>query len=527
MLKRLKFVLFLLPVLLLFPPLCSPANIFSGAILTGSHVTAIYDLILILAESGHNVTFINIAAGELDRYPPHPNIHRVDIIVWDKDKDMMSEHCLKEIVLGPSSEALSFNAACEEVWREVYSRAASVYTGDTVLDLFKQTQFDVIIGEKVEVTGMAILGTFTHVPVINYEPTFLIIFSQLHNNIPLLLSSQPSLLNFNYLGRPASLVERLYEFSGILTFTRFGSVGVDAMIPFLHKFGFKEMSEVRDSVKLFLTNDHPAFTFPFLRPPNDIPIGCANLLGTKKEPLEFSPQISQFIDASAGKDIIYVSLGSFVKMSDVSWYPKLIGILIKLDLRVIVKVDKKSKMAFPDAVLPLSWAPQKDILRSGKLKLFISHCGNNGMLEAVYYNVPTLCIPQFGDQPVCAAVLESRGFGEVLLKEEIEEKSQEMVTKMLTNHGIYLENMRKASEVVDSEPGNVRAKLLWHVDYVSKHKQAEYLVNRVLRQQSLAEMYNLDIFVGATAVVILVIILIVRLLISFRNIFFLKMFSKT
>ena len=89
-----------------------------------------------------------------------------------------------------------------------------------------------------------------------------------------------------------------------------------------------------------------------------------------------------------------------MKMSNVSWYLHLVQILTELDLRVIVKVDKNFEKEFPNSVLSLNWAPQKDLLRSGKIKLFVSHCGNNGIIETVYYNVPVLCIPQFADQPV-------------------------------------------------------------------------------------------------------------------------------
>ena len=161
-------------------------------------------------------------------------------------------------------------------------------------------------------------------------------------------------------------------------------------------------------MKLFLTNDHPAFTFPFLRPPNDIPIGCSNILGTRNDRLQLPVQVLRFLEESVGRDVVYVSFGSLVTMDQLPWFTEIIEILTKLDLRVIVRVGKGSVNKFPQSVLPLSWAPQKALLKSGELKLFISHYGNNGRLETIYYNVPVLCVPQFGDQPVNVEIINDQ-----------------------------------------------------------------------------------------------------------------------
>jgi glucuronosyltransferase len=275
------------------------------------------------------------------------------------------------------------------------------------------------------------------------------------------------------------------------------------------------MQELQGSIKLFLTNDHPAFTFPYLRPPNDIPVGCSNLLGTKNHGLEFSPEIKHFLERSPDTDIVYLSLGTYVNINDAPWYLDLVNILIELDLKVIVKVDEDSANKFPKSVLPLSWAPQKDLLRSGRIKLFISHCGNNGRLETIFYNVPVLCIPQYGDQPLNAEVIRVKGFGEVLSKEEITTHARDVVTAMISNHSVYHENMVRASDVVESEPGNVRDKLLFYVEYVAQHKNVDYLVNKVIKQQNLLQIYNLDIIFIGCLIVILILAITFYVLIKF------------
>ena len=493
------------------------AHIFAGAFLGGSHLTAIYEATLILAEAGHKVTFLNVVAGERNKITKHPNIDVIDVIMWtDQDKDMMWKECVSELLAANSvsgDPTKAFGPGCMKVWTEVWKRSAEAATSETVLKLFRENNFDLIMGEKVEFNGMALLGTVTNVPVVNYEPSFMVGFSVNHNNLPMLGNSQPS-LTFSDFDKPPSFAERFAGLKKMLSFVPFMQTGQNAMQPFLEKHGYSLIEDVADSVKLFLTNDHPAFTFPFLRPPNDIPIGCANLLGSKEAPLNLSPEISKFLDESEGKDVVYVSFGSYVKSSEVSWYLDLIDILTEQDLRVIVKVDKSSDKKFPKSVLPLTWAPQKDLLRSGKIKFFVSHCGNNGRLEAMFYNVPVLCVPQFADQPVCAEIIRWNGFGNKLFKEDIKTKGKEMISTMISNHGIYLENMKRASDIVENEPGNVKENLIFYVEYLAKYKNVDYLVNKVIKQQSIIQIYNLDIIVPVCLICLALVILVLHLLIK-------------
>ena len=50
-----------------------------------------------------------------------------------------------------------------------------------------------------------------------------------------------------------------------------------------------------------------------------------------------------------------------------------------------------------------------DFLGHPQIKVFVYHCGMNGVWEAVYHGVPMVAVPLFGDQMDNAQRLVSRG----------------------------------------------------------------------------------------------------------------------
>lgn len=192
--------------------------------------------------------------------------------------------------------------------------------------------------------------------------------------------------------------------------------------------------------------------------------------------------------------MVYVGFGSYAEVRKVKWIQPIIRTLDSMGIRTILKVvGSEKEMYFEDSILPMTWVPQMDLLRSGRVQLFISHCGNSGRMESIYFNIPLLCIPIFGDQFTNAAIVVFKEFGKMLHREDIEDKFEDTVKEMLSNRNKYSENMKQASDIADNEPSDGKKSLIFHVEQLCKHGNLDYLTNQLITQQSFIQLNSLDL----------------------------------
>lgn len=72
------------------------------------------------------------------------------------------------------------------------------------------------------------------------------------------------------------------------------------------------------------------------------------------------------------------------------------------------------------------------------VKAFISHGGLLGTTEAVHCGVPTIVMPQFGDQHTNARALEANGGGVILqLYDVTEERVYKALKKVLSSEWVF------------------------------------------------------------------------------------------
>lgn len=272
---------------------------------------------------------------------------------------------------------------------------------------------------------------------------------------------------------------------------------------------------------IIFINDHPAFSFPYLTPPNTFYLGPFHLKNrvTKQLPETYY----KFIDNCEHEHVVYLSFGTyFSKISQLSQLSDIIQTLNMMNLCVIVRTDIDLTDQYnlsSNKFLQQKWVPQKDLLGSGKVHFFISHCGNNGRLESVFYKVPLLCIPLFADQYHNARLVASKEFGLCLKREQLTAHTfKQALDEMLERQSAFYERMRSAVDIAVRDPGAGTEVLKFYSDLLIKNKNSEFLINRIVENQWSHEILNLDILLLAFLIVLGLVIIIMTLLCKFiRN----------
>lgn len=112
----------------------------------------------------------------------------------------------------------------------------------------------------------------------------------------------------------------------------------------------------------------------------------------------------------------------------------LLKVFSKLKQRVVMKWESDTLEDKPDNVFIGKWLPQDDILAHSNIKLFMSHCGLGGVVEAKHHGVPILGFPLFGDQETNAAVVVNEGWGvKIEFAKMTETTLNEAITEVLEN----------------------------------------------------------------------------------------------
>ena len=389
------------------------------------------------------------------------------------------------------------------------------------------TKFDLIIVEETIFHPLAVIARRLKIPLVTAISVVDQQRAKNEQNLPILLTSEASqFLNIED-SSPPSFLQRAEVFFelGMFIFKLVPGM-MDIMAGHLAEAGLQGLTDLDNATQLYLVNDHPALSFPNLKAPNSLNIAG---IGFKFPSSPLDDDLSLFVKTSKseGKEIVYVSLGTLAFSMD--FYGEIFGeeflkTLLGLgNVAIIVRSDRK----YPDLshVFSQSWLPQKELLASSQLSLFISSCGNNAKVEAVLSEVPLLCIPLFTDQYFNSLLVKRNKFGEMLLKEDFSHQAlQKLTSHMLRNREEYVKKMKVASHAVLLDPSTPEQNLVFYCNLLMQHGNLDYLRNEVIMKQSMVEIYNLDVL--GILVVVLVVVLVMFLVICKKLVIFSRRFLK-
>ena len=160
-----------------------------------------------------------------------------------------------------------------------------------------------------------------------------------------------------------------------------------------------------------------------------------------------------------GKPLLYTSLGSLFN----NWpefYEMLFPVVTDLDINVLCSLGKTIKPEdlgeIPENVTLMAFTPQLEVLEH--TSYFITHAGTGSVMEAMYFGVPCLCIPQMDEQILTAnRMKELKVASDVLLKEQVTEETLREGLKKLLEDESYTANAKAMSREMRQTGGCERA----------------------------------------------------------------------
>lgn len=170
-----------------------------------------------------------------------------------------------------------------------------------------------------------------------------------------------------------------------------------------------------------------------------------------------------------GKPLLYTSLGSLFN----NWpefYQMLFPVVKEMDINVLCSIGKTIKPEdlgeIPANVTLMAFTPQLEVLKH--TDYFITHAGVGSVMEALYFGVAMMCIPQMDEQIFTAKrMLELDLASSMMLKPEVTEDSLRKALHELIENPKYKRNAEAMSREMQSEGGCERAAQAV-IDYVNK-----------------------------------------------------------
>ena len=149
---------------------------------------------------------------------------------------------------------------------------------------------------------------------------------------------------------------------------------------------FDSVDELMERSKLWILTSDAIIDSPKPIMPHTIEVGGLTTQPAKKLPED----IQSFLDG-AEDGVILVSFGSMMSKFPVILLRKFLEAFNRIERHRIIwrLTNVSSEFKIPNFIRQGGWMPQNDILAHPKVKLFITHSGNNGQFEALYHGVNT------------------------------------------------------------------------------------------------------------------------------------------
>ena len=222
--------------------------------------------------------------------------------------------------------------------------------------------------------------------------------------------------------------------------------------------------------------------------------------------------LSKWIQDKEDKSVIYISMGSiadtsnelvvaFVKSTNSTTY-SVVWSLNELHQHFLDDMKLDSHKYFIS-----SWTPQVTLLQHKSISMAILHGGSNGVHEALYYGVPLIVIPQFGDQFDWAAMVEHSGVGIQLKPHQVTSQTIKKSIETIES-GEYHKKAQKMSQIMKRAGGVDKAADL--VEFYVNVGYDHLIPGPVKYKWSWIQYYNIDVHVTLLCIILIIMYCIVK-----------------
>ncbi|XP_019818415.2 UDP-glucuronosyltransferase 2C1-like isoform X3 [Bos indicus] len=165
------------------------------------------------------------------------------------------------------------------------------------------------------------------------------------------------------------------------------------------------LCEIMGKADMWLFRSYWDFEFPQPYLPNTEFVGGLHCKPAKPLPKEFE----EFVQSSGKDGVVVFTLGSMIKNLSEEKSNMIASALAQIPQKVLWRYTGKKPKTLGANTRLYKWIPQNDLLGHPKTRAFITHCGTNGIYEAIYHGVPMVGIPMFGDQHDNLARMKAKG----------------------------------------------------------------------------------------------------------------------
>ncbi|UMM34645.1 hypothetical protein L5515_007630 [Caenorhabditis briggsae] len=390
-----------------------------------SHVYFTARIANVLATRGHKVTVIdNIFRYDVDNELSSDIDQILNVEPSPQVTQLLSTGSLPTILWNSKASPEEQRAIMEGLGHVHRLQCAHLIQNTTLIPKLQEMKFDFAIHEVFDSCGTGILE------VIGVHKTVIVSSTGPMDVVPISLGisdtlSTPSLLS-DY-GSFLSFYEKRRNLKFLSAMLNFHEMQ-DAMISPLFKthHGLKRSSvEIMRQANLLFYNIHEGSDGMRMRGRRSYDIGGIAFKGHKNLSSEYQKLLSD------RRPKVLVSFGTAATSSHMPENLKksLLNAMKQMtNVLFIWKYESEDDFTKGEEsitnVIFKKFMPQTDLLASGKINLFITHCGQNSLLEAFHSGIRVLAVPLFGDQHRNGKLAKENGLVEVLPKADIEVSSK-------------------------------------------------------------------------------------------------------